>query len=260
MPHRRSPRTWSRRTTCLAHVTREVGAPAGGSLAAVSELLAPEPSGDAVDGELGEVVFRRVLHALRLGGFVDAPEVSRRAGLPADVVEAALTDAVRRGWAIHRSGRLVGWNLTAEGRAEGERLLSVQLDRTDTRALVEARYREFRALNDGFLALCTDWQLREVDGETRINDHTDPQHDADALRRLDATHVAITPIVEALAGALDRFGTYSDRFGAAVERVHAGHTEWFTKPVIDSFHTVWFELHEDLLATLGIERATERSQ
>ena len=33
--------------------------------------------------------------------------------------------------------------------------------------------------------------------------------------------------------------------------------EWFTKPVIDSYHTVWFELHEDLLATLGIERASE---
>jgi hypothetical protein len=25
-------------------------------------------------------------------------------------------------------------------------------------------------------------------------------------------------------------------------------------PLIDSFHTVWFELHEHLLATLGIER------
>ena len=24
--------------------------------------------------------------------------------------------------------------------------------------------------------------------------------------------------------------------------------------MIDSYHTVWFELHEDLLATLGIER------
>jgi hypothetical protein len=36
-----------------------------------------------------------------------------------------------------------------------------------------------------------------------------------------------------------------------------GQPEWFTKPVIDSYHTVWFELHEDLLCTLGIERASE---
>ena len=27
--------------------------------------------------------------------------------------------------------------------------------------------------------------------------------------------------------------------------------------MIDSYHTVWFELHEDLLATLGLERAAE---
>ena len=30
-----------------------------------------------------------------------------------------------------------------------------------------------------------------------------------------------------------------------------------TKPMIDSYHSVWFELHEDLLATLGIERGSE---
>jgi hypothetical protein len=27
--------------------------------------------------------------------------------------------------------------------------------------------------------------------------------------------------------------------------------------MMPSFHTVWFELHEDLLATLGLERSTE---
>jgi len=26
---------------------------------------------------------------------------------------------------------------------------------------------------------------------------------------------------------------------------------------MSSYHTVWFELHEDLLATLGIDRASE---
>jgi hypothetical protein len=27
--------------------------------------------------------------------------------------------------------------------------------------------------------------------------------------------------------------------------------------MIPSYHTIWFELHEDLLATLGIERGSE---
>ena len=50
---------------------------------------------------------------------------------------------------------------------------------------------------------------------------------------------------------------YRDRLRTAVDRVRAGEREWFDKPLIDSFHTVWFELHEDLLATLGLERAAE---
>jgi hypothetical protein len=39
----------------------------------------------------------------------------------------------------------------------------------------------------------------------------------------------------------------------------SGDRDWFTKPTIDSYHTVWFELHEDLLATLGIDRISERA-
>ena len=37
----------------------------------------------------------------------------------------------------------------------------------------------------------------------------------------------------------------------------SGDTDWFTKPMLPSYHTVWFEMHEDLLSTLGIERGSE---
>ena len=56
---------------------------------------------------------------------------------------------------------------------------------------------------------------------------------------------------------LPRFARYAPRLTNAVDRVRAGEVDWFTKPVLDSYHTVWFELHEDLLATLGIERGEE---
>ena len=36
-----------------------------------------------------------------------------------------------------------------------------------------------------------------------------------------------------------------------------GDTEWITSPSIDSYHTVWMQLHEDLLLALGRDRATE---
>ncbi|MDP9020051.1 MAG: MarR family transcriptional regulator, partial [Actinomycetota bacterium] len=43
----------------------------------------------------------------------------------------------------------------------------------------------------------------------------------------------------------------------ALRRVVAGEGDWLTRPLIDSYHTVWFELHQDLLDTLGIERGSE---
>ena len=50
-----------------------------------------------------------------------------------------------------------------------------------------------------------------------------------------------------------RFSGYADRFAAALARVDQGQRRWVDEPRIDSCHTVWFELHEDLLASLGIE-------
>jgi hypothetical protein len=63
-----------------------------------------------------------------------------------------------------------------------------------------------------------------------------------------------------LAERLARFDGYGRRFRDALGRVQAGEVEWFTRPMMDSYHTGWFELHEDLLATLGIERAKEGEQ
>jgi hypothetical protein len=60
-----------------------------------------------------------------------------------------------------------------------------------------------------------------------------------------------------LGSQLARFSGYGPRLATAVDKVEKGDTDWFTKPLIDSYHTVWFELHEDLLATLAIERARE---
>ena len=51
-----------------------------------------------------------------------------------------------------------------------------------------------------------------------------------------------------------RFETYRRRLTAALARVRRGDREWFTSPTLDSYHTVWFELHEDLLVALGLTR------
>jgi hypothetical protein len=40
-------------------------------------------------------------------------------------------------------------------------------------------------------------------------------------------------------------------------RVSEGERDWLTSPRVDSYHTVWMELHEELLAALGLERGSE---
>ncbi len=200
-----------------------------------------------------------VLLALRLRSFAPAEAVAQTAGLPVDEVTERLAGYRERGWARFREGRMTGWMATPEGREEGERLLAAELDGHVLRPLVTGAYQRFLAVNQRLLDICTDWQLREVDGAQVVNDHTDALYDAvvaDSLATIDSvTH----PVLDELADALERFGGYGPRLSSALSKVQGGDGEWFTKPTIDSYHTVWFELHENLLATLGIERGSERS-
>jgi len=125
------------------------------------------------------------------------------------------------------------------------------------RAEVVAHYRHFVELNPRALELCTRWQLRTVGGESRPNDHLDLDHDAAVVDDLAGFVADAVPTLHRLGSALDRFGHYPQRLGDAAEQVRNGNTDFVTRPMIDSFHTVWFELHENLLATLGRTRSDE---
>jgi hypothetical protein len=198
-----------------------------------------------------------VLHALRLSGFATSEGVAARWTLDEQKVRQALDAAGVDGWVIHRDGRMGGWLLTAKGRSHAEDLIAAELDASGARRVAERSYESFRPLNVRFLAICTDWQLREVDGERTINDHADPRHDRAVIDRLGAVHPEVVTLVASMSARLDRFESYEARFAHALGRVRANDVDWLTKPVIDSYHTVWFELHEDLLATLGRSRSAE---
>jgi hypothetical protein len=51
-----------------------------------------------------------------------------------------------------------------------------------------------------------------------------------------------------LVAVLPRFQGYDARFSAALARGDVDRSD------VDSCHRVWFELHEDLLATLNLRR------
>ena len=198
-----------------------------------------------------------VLHGLRLKGFAEPPALADLYGLDLPSVEAHLSSAADDELVLRREGRISGWTLTASGRKEDERLVGEELDGVDARSEVDACYRRFLALNGDMLAICTDWQMRGVGDLAAVNDHSDAAYDHGVIQRLVGLHDQVRPIIADLRTVLARFAPYGNRLRNALEKLLEGERDWFTKPVIDSYHTVWFELHEDLLTTLGLDRSKE---
>lgn len=199
-----------------------------------------------------------VLLGLRLGSVVPAGVLAGRLGVAPGLVASELAGLADAGLVEERTGRLAGWMLTSAGRAEGERLLAEELASRGSAEQVRQAYHDFLALNPELLALCTAWQLRDVDGAPVVNDHHDDGYDRAVLDRLAALDHRARPVCTALGDALDRFEGYEARLVRARVRVEAGEADYLDRPTVDSYHTIWFELHENLLATLGIDRAAER--
>ena len=196
----------------------------------------------------------QVLLGLRLKGFGGADAIAEVIDLPAETVAIELDAFGEKGWALFREGRMTGWSLTADGRAEGEKRFAAQLEAAGVRTQVHGCYERFLALNHDMLAVCTDWQMRD---ETTLNDHSDAAYDGAVVARLAQIHDKVTPVCTEVSAALARFTPYHGRLGSALAKVQAGENDWFTSVRIASYHTVWFEFHENLLATLGIDRASE---
>lgn len=199
-----------------------------------------------------------VLHGLRLKGFAEAGVIANHLGLSTDEVTEQLESAAGGGFARYRDGRRSGWSLTPDGRAENERLLAAELDAASAREAVREAYERFLGLNGQMLAVCTRWQVKDQKAQL-MNDHRDPAYDRVVIDQLADIDSRVQPICAELGKRFERFGHYGPRFGFALEKLRGGDNDWFTKPVIESYHTVWFELHEDLLATLGIDRASEKA-
>jgi hypothetical protein len=198
-----------------------------------------------------------VLHGLRLKGVAGRDVLARATGLADGEVAAILADLAAEGLAVEHRGSLAGWALTPLGRAEHGRLVGAEVDAAGARTTVAGAYGRFRALNGGALDACSRWHVREVAGHPVRNDHSDTAYDAGIVADLAALERRARPLCDDLAAALERYGRYGDELHHAVERVEAGDGDWFTRPLMPSFHTVWFELHEDLLTTLGLDRDAE---
>lgn len=200
-----------------------------------------------------------VLHAVRLVGFADSGEVAKLAGTSHAEALRVLTESERAGWVQHDAfADLDGWSLTESGKVENERQLAAERVVADPNGMVAADYLNFLPLNARLLRAVTDWQIKATDADQfSPNDHTDLVWNERVFDELAALGRELAPLIERLTEVLSRFDGYTSRFDAALAKARAGWQDWVDKSSVDSCHRVWFQLHEDLIATLGVDRSSE---
>jgi hypothetical protein len=200
-----------------------------------------------------------VLHGPRVVGVASAQRVAARYGLNPERVEDCLLEFAVKGWVTHsRFAGVSGWHLTDAGRREDEDRLSTELDLAGVREVVSMAHQAFVPLNRRFGKACTDWQIRPTTRDRMApNDHSDWGWDERVFRTLETVGRELTAVADPLAGALQRFDGYATRYSAALAKVNAAQPRWIDAPDVDSCHTVWIQLHEDLLSTLGIRRGED---
>ena len=152
------------------------------------------------------------------------------------------------------AGPLSGWAPTSEARRLDAELLAGPLAPADGDGLRRA-YPEFCLLDAGVKDLCTRWQLRPLGQGTLVpNDHNDGVYDRRLVEELDRLDRRAQRLLGVLAGSLGRVRHDQRRLTAALAALHEGDRDRFARPLCESYHDVWMELHHDLVVTLGTDR------
>lgn len=194
-----------------------------------------------------------ILRALLVKGFATPEHLAAVVLCAPHLVPPVLSSLVSDGLA-REAGEMI--QLTEQGSS-----LAASLMARDREAWGEENAQ--RAL-EGFLPLdqrvketVTAWQMREVDDEPVMNDHTDAEYDRAVLDAFASVHRDVSAWLEPLTHGLERLQTYLARLERAATRVSEGDHAYIASPRLDSYHTVWFELHEDLILLSGRTRQEE---
>jgi hypothetical protein len=199
-------------------------------------------------GEIDAPAFA-VLMAVRIKGRATPAALAMATGMTEDDVRAAVRAARERGLLQAASGSHAGAAAPDEVVAlapDGLHALGALLaaEPCDRGALARA-YDGFLTTDTALKDAITAWQLASGEAERGGR--------GAALR---AAGAEATAVAERLAALAPRYASYARRLGAALAALRAGDERYAASPRVDSLHQVWFELHQDLLLTLGRERDT----
>jgi hypothetical protein len=203
-------------------------APVLGAVFLMGQGLVPD-SGLGEAPTVGEEALP-ALHAVALrGNLVEVPGDMTDALLDADLL--AHTPA--------------GYLLTEAGHRRHDGLLAAERSGLDTERLGQI-YQRFLAVN-GPMKSASAKPVTDDDARFELLGEL-----GDLVERAGSS-------LKRTADLLPRFGGYAGRLQAALDRAEDGEWEYLTSPKVDSVHTVWMEIHEDYLQTLGRSREEEGS-
>ena len=137
---------------------------------------------------------------------------------------------------------------------EGKKLLRRHLRSRRADVLPHLRgdtWAGFEKLDMELKAVCVMWQVKQ-DGSA--NDHDDTGYDFSILEKLGGVHARLHQLIDKADGLKKELTDLLLEMDGALGKVNEGGFEFFTGFTVNSYHNLWFELHEDLLCTLGLER------
>jgi pyruvate,orthophosphate dikinase len=213
------------------------------------DLSADTPHDDTEEAAVLDI--DATIRVLAIKGFVTADGLAPCLFSTEDEVSAALEDLASEGLA-EPFGAMV--KLTDEGKARADALMEADREAWGEEN-AEAALEAFLPLDVRMKETVTAWQMREVDGSMVPNDHGDEDYDREVLARFAALHEEAVAWLATLT--LPRLERYRARLLRAAENVAGGDHAYIASPRLDSYHNVWFELHEDLILLAGRTREDE---
>lgn len=192
-----------------------------------------------------------ILHGLAIKKHGDAAEVAAIIGLETSRVQAALDKAAEAGRVVKVGEKYM---LTPVAQVALRSAYSRDCSAERANPVMMQGYDDFERINTQLKQLITDWQTLPVGGSRIPNDHSDSDYDAKIIDRLGDLHERACPMLDRLASGLPRLKVYKDHLQSALEKAEDGDIAWVSDARTASYHTVWFELHEDLIRVLDKQR------
>ncbi len=203
--------------------------------------------------EAGPAAVDDAIRALLIKGYA-TPEGMAEALLVSAEQTSGLLDRLVADGIAELTGGMV--RLTADGKALAGSKIEADREAWGADEAVRA-LDAFLDLDHRMKETVTAWQMREVDGEQLLNDHADAEYDAAVLAMLGGLHADALGWLEPHATSLPRLRAYGARLDRAARMVDEGDQRYVASPRVDSYHSIWFELHEDLILLAGRTRAEE---